>query len=299
MLAVLGALWAIGCRHAAGPAMADPSDVADPETLTRVVADLRIHLRDDTYRQPRPKTADGRDLFGALLWKLDRMQQERALPVEQWQNVDYVVELARARVLEKQRRYAEARDAYERVAARSGALQQGAREGGEGVSRLAALAAETPGTTGGDELAWLETRGRSWSELAWEMRATRWEPLAREELEAWQMLRVERLAAAGELDAAIEAGRQLAEQHRHSKLYGRHLIALGDLHADAARALEVEVRVRAGQTELEARREALIEHAFSAYELAAEARASEDRLAALARIEALRADREGGLASAR
>jgi len=299
MLALLCALWASGCRHPAGPAGVDTTDVPDPETLTRVVADLRVHLRDDTYRQARPKTADGRDLFGSILWKLDRMQQERELPVADWQNIDYVVELARARVLEKLRRYVEARDAYERVAARGGALQQGAREGLDGISRLAALAADTPTATGADDLAWLETRVRSWNDVAWEMRATRWEVLAREEVEAWEMLRVERLATAGQLEAAIDAGRRLAEHHRHSKLYARHLIALGDLHADAARALEVEGRVRAGTSEIEVRREALIEHAFSAYELASEARAAEDRLAALARIEALRADREGGLASAR
>jgi polyhydroxyalkanoate synthesis regulator phasin len=291
-LAILGA----ACRSASGPAP-DPRDVGDGETLTRVVAELRMHLRDDTYRQPRPLTGDGRDLFEAILWKLDRLQRERGLEPEGWQNVDYVIELARARVLEKMRRYAEAQAAYARVAERSSALQQAATEGRDGIARLAAIAAASSEPTT-DELAWLEERVRLWTELAWELRATRWESLAREEAEAGEMLRVERLATAGQLDAAIEAARRLAEHHRHSKLYARHLIALGDLNADAARALEVAKLARSAKGEVEARRDALLEHAFSAYELASEARSADDRLAALARIEALRADREGGLAHA-
>ena len=285
-----------GCAHveALSAAVAEPDPASD--SLTRVIADLRMHLRDDTYRQPRPRTADGRDLFAAIGWKLDRMQRERGLAPEHWQNTDFVIELARARVLEKQRRYADAQTAYAHVAARSGALQQSAREGEAGMARLVALAAAEAPT--GDEIAGLEQRVNQWGELAWDLRNSRWEPLAREEAEAWEMLRVERLATAGQLDAAIEAGEALAEHNRHSKLYARHLIALGDLHADAARALEVEKRTRAGEVQLEARRDALLERAFSAYELASEARMAEDRLAALARIEALRADREGGLAHA-
>jgi hypothetical protein len=289
-------LFAGGCGHASGPA-AEAAQPEDPDTLTRVVAELRMHLRDDTYRQPRPLTSDGRDLFAATLWKLDRMQAERALPPERWQNADQVIELGRARVLEKQRRYAEAQAAYARVAVHGGALAQGASEARDGVGRLAALAAEVA-EPGSDERGWLEQRVHRWTELAWEIRSTRWEPLAREESEAWEMLLVERLAMAGQLEAAIEAGRRLAEHNRHSKFYARHLIALGDLHADAARALSVEKRVRAGAVEIDARREALIENAFSAYELASEARMPEDRVAALARIEALRADREGAAAHA-
>jgi polyhydroxyalkanoate synthesis regulator phasin len=296
VLTLVLVLGTAACRHPAGPG--EETAPADADTLTRVVAELRMHLRDDTYRQARPRTADGRDLFAAILWKLDRLQQERATPPVEWQNTDYVIEFARARVLEKQRRYAQAQLAYERVAARAGTMQQAAREGAQGVGRLAALAGETRDSAL-DELTWLEARIRLWSDLAWEMRTTRWEPLAQEEAEAWEMLRVERLATAGELEAAIEAGRKLAEHHRHSKLYARHLIALGDLHADAARALEVEKRVRSSRVEIEARREDLVERAFSAYELASEARGAEDRLSALARIEALRADREGGLSDAR
>jgi hypothetical protein len=295
--ALVVALLPVGaCRHGSGPAPAEPPDPAAADTLTRVVAELHMHLRDDTYRQPRALTSDGRDLFAAILWKLDRMQLERASAPGSWQNLDYVIELARARVLEKQRRYAEAEAAYSRVAGRSGNLQQAAREGQGAMARFAALAAAPDAEA--DELARLEERVRVWTELGWELRGTRWEPLAREEAEAWEMLRVERLASAGALETAIEAGRRLAEHNRHSKLYARHLIALGDLHADAARALEVEKRVRAASIELEAQRDALLEQAFSAYELASEARTAEDRLAALARIEALRADREGGLAHA-
>lgn len=294
VLALVVALGTAACGHAVGPA-ADPEQA---DTLVRVVAELRVHLRDDTYRQARPRTADGRDLFAALLWKLDRLQQERSTPPGEWQNLDYVIEFARARALEKQRRYADAQLAYQRVATWSGATQQAAREGGELAGRLAALSAMSQDPALAD-LAWLEDRVRLWTDLAWELRTTRWEPLAREEAEAWEMLRVERLASSGQLDAAIEAGRKLAERHRHSKLYARHLIALGDLHADAARALEFEKRVGAAQVESEAQREDQIERAFSAYELASECRAAEDRLSALARIEALRADREEGNSRAR
>jgi hypothetical protein len=289
---LLSLLLGAACRHGAGPDATDPRAATDGDTLTHVVAELRMHLRHDTYRRPRPLTEEGRDLFSAILWKLDRLQRDRGLDPGSWQNLDYVVEFARARVLEKLRSYAEAEAAYTRVAAQGSTLQRAAVEGRDGIARLAELS-RAPRPSGEDELAALQERVRLWTELAWEVRGTRWEPLAREEAEAWEMLRVERLAAAGQLEAAIDAGRRLVEHHRASKLFARHLIALGDLHADGARALEVGKLTRSVHGEIDAERDALLESAFSAYELASEARAAEDRLAALARIEALRADRDG------
>ena len=74
--AAAGGVCASACRHAEGPAAA-ALDEGTTDTLTRVIAELRMHLRDDTYRQARPVTSDGRDLFGSIQWKLDRMQLER------------------------------------------------------------------------------------------------------------------------------------------------------------------------------------------------------------------------------
>src|SRR5262245_50104893 len=87
-------LVAAGCSQVSGPATPAAPDPDEADSLTRVIADLRMHLRDDTYRQARPVTSDGRDLFAAIGWKLDRLQRERGLDPVHWQNTDYVIELA-------------------------------------------------------------------------------------------------------------------------------------------------------------------------------------------------------------
>jgi hypothetical protein len=262
---------------------------AESESLTRAVSELRMYLGEDSYRFPRPRTADGRDLFESLLWQLDRLRAQRSLPVERWQNADLVIEFARARALEKLRRYADASEAYARVAGSASVLAGPALEAHAATLRLAQRATPPAGRL---DLEQIQTRVREWRQLAWELRETLYEPLAREEAEAWQVLGVDWLMREGRQGAAIESCRALIEQNRDSKLYGHHLIRLGDLFADELRRAR-----RADWAGLESLSGAAYDHyldqALSAYELASDLRRPEIRSEARARIHALLAFHEG------
>jgi len=83
----------------------------------------------------------------------------------------------------------------------------------------------------------------------------------------------------------------LIESNRESKLFAKHLIRLGDLYADAARREQLNARARLSTFDAE-RYDALLDQAFSAYELAGEDRKSALRREARTRIEALLAYHE-------
>jgi hypothetical protein len=257
------------------------------ESLTHLVAELRMQLREDSYQYPRPQTSDGRDYFTLTLWKLERLARERERAPDAWERADQVIAFARARILEKLRRYAEAAEGFESVTRFDSILTEAAREAALRDRELAELAEPLEVV----DAAAVEERIRAWHERAWDLRDTRWGPMAREELEAWQAMRVEQLSAEGQWDAAVEAAERVVEEHRLSKHAGRHLVRLGDLYATASRAALAEVRVAdAGQR----RTVALMDRAFAAWEMALELRDPETRRAAEARIEALHADARAG-----
>lgn len=252
-----------------------------------------MHLRDDTYSRQRARDAAGRDVFEHSRWRLERLQRERGRSPEQWQNVDLVIEYARARALERSRRYREAHDAYERVAEKGSLLAEPAEGAREVMSRFARHSSrprlrQAPAA----EVAFLNERIQTWRSLAWEYRSTSYGSLAREEAETWESARVEALLRQGDLDAAIRAAHRLIEQHRTSKLYARHLIRLGDLYADRARREFLRSETNARDFDA-VRYERYLDRAFAAYELAGEQRRPALRTEASKKIEALLATHQG------
>ncbi len=252
-----------------------------------IVTELRMHLREDPYRFPRPQTRDSRDGFAVLLWKLDRLRETRDREPARWENVDLVIEFARGRALERLRRYDEAEKSY-RLVANSGSVLAGlAGDGAEAMSAFADLKrAPELATAEAGELELMEARINAWRTLAAHYRGSHRSSLAWEEVEAWQTLRVDWLSRNGEADRAIVACRQMIEHNRDSKLYPRHLLRLGDLYADAARRARLHEHTRLGP-ERRDRYETLLENAFSSYELAGEARTPGPRREAETRIAAL------------
>ncbi len=285
--------------------MPPPEEVAereDAETLTLIVSALRVHLREDTYRFQRARTPDRRDVFEVSLWKLDRLQRLRAPAVvdvaasgsdavvesrRTRANVDLVIEFARARSLERLRRYAEAESAYARVTETGSMLAAEAFEGRRVMREFAAATGRGSAllSTPEEKLERIDERISRWWELVAELRGTTYEPLAREEAEAWEQLRVEWFERHDGFEGAVAACRRLIERHRLSKLYGSHLLRLGDLYADAARQQQLVARVRREPVS-PGGYQSLIDSAFSAYELAAEDRRGVRREADT-RIEAL------------
>lgn len=297
LLALVGASGCAALRSAP-PEIPTAGVPAEARSLTRIAAELQMHLRDDTYRSPRADGAGGQNVFAAALWELDELQRTRNRPLERYENVDWVIEYARARALERQRRYVEAYEAFARVAAGGSMLAQPADEAAEVMRRFSRQAGPLPDDLKSEpELRAIEHRIGKWRELAWEYRHTSFEPLAREEGEAWETLRVEWYMRHGSSEQAIEAARRLVEAERESKYHAHHLIRLGDLCADAAR--QEFQRYRAGVARFDAERyERWLDEALSAYELAGEARRSDQRAEAQNKIAALLAQHEGVRANA-
>jgi hypothetical protein len=291
----LAAVLLGGCRSASGPEEIPTGDVPpEARSLTRIVAELQMHLRDDTYRFHRAARPDGQNVFAVALWQLDRLARARDRAPEEWENVDVVIEYARGRAFERQRRYADARDAYARVETAGSLLGASAEQAQQVMARFARHAGppRDPLASPEAELAWIDRRVEKWRSLAWEYRGTTYEPLAREEAESWNVLRVDWYARHAGPAEAVVAARRLVEDERNSKLHGRHLIRLGDLCAEAAR--HEHVRARAGLAAFDAARyQRWLDQALAAYELAGEVRRSEQREEADGKIAALLAYHQG------
>ncbi len=264
-----------------------------PDSLTAVVSQLKLHMRDDTYRFERSVAEGGSNVYAAALWKLDRLAARRAQPVEAWQNADYVIEFARGKALERLRRYDEALQAYRRVQGSGSVLGDAAAERAQVTEKFSAASKPPaqPFASPADELVFIESRLALWRDLRLEVRDTPQESLAREEVEAWEVVRVDWLARAGQVEDATRACRALIESNRESKLFARHLIRLGDLYADSARREQLNARAKLSTFDAE-RYDALLDQAFSAYELAGEDRKSALRREARTRIDALLAYHE-------
>ena len=292
-LALLGALtFGLGCQSFRG----DPElalQKVDGNTLTVVVAELKVHLGEDRYRFHRAVTADGRDVIAVSLWKLDRLQQLRSVPRADWQNVDLVIEFARARALERLRRYEEAGRAFARVAASGSVLAAPAKEAASVMARF--VGSQEPAAE--QELERIQAQVLRWRGLSYELVKTPYQSLALEEAELWEMLRVDSHLRHQGPESAIQSCVRLIEQNRDSKLYSRHLLRLGDLYADLAGSVYLRAQTR-GPGDL-AEYEQLIDRALAAYELAAEDRRPGLRSEASARIEALLATHRGAVAYAR
>ncbi len=277
-----------GCAGLLGRTAAPTEQGADAESLTAVVAELKLHMRDDTYRFDRAVGEDGRNVYAVALWKLDRLAAQRARAEDAWENADYVIEFARGKALERLRRYGDALGAYRRVAQSGSVLGDAAAERARIAERfaLAAAAPAEPFAAPADELRFIEERIEAWRALALEHRGWPQESLAREEAEAWQVMRVDWFARGGDLDAAVAACRSLIESERESRQFANHLLRLGDLYADAARREQLKARTRMTRFDAE-RYDSLLDQAFSAYELAGEDHKSALRREARTRIDAL------------
>lgn len=300
--ALLSVLLLGGCQTSSSP---DRDSIASPaselHSLTLIATELQMHLRSDTYRSARPADSSGRDVFAVALWRLDRLQAERGVEPGEWTNADLVIEFARARSLERLRRYSEAAAAYQRVSDQGSLLQERAVQALAVMQTFAAETGSPEAIVYDDatlELDALEARILRWREIVAEHLGSPYESLAREELETWLMERVELLAQVAGSEAALAACHELIEENRASKFYARHLIRIGDLYSEAAR-LELS-RSRVTRARFDASRyDALLDRAFAAYELAGEQRRPSERVEAGKKIEALLAAHRGVLTHVR
>jgi hypothetical protein len=246
-LAALGLL--AGC---AGPQPPDPRYQPSASVL-EVVAVLRRHVPDDTYRFEPARDFTGRNVYRTSLIRLESLERvhEDALRAG---HLDDVIAFAKGRALERLRAYDLAASSYRRAAEREGELRADALRGAalcDGLAEAAAIGWEPdapllPGTTERAApadpeaaIAEYERRGALLEALEGEAGETHYLFVAREEIERADVARARYFAARrslapdGDVRALAEAQRLVA-RHRESKNASRHLLALADLYAALA-----------------------------------------------------------------
>lgn len=231
--ALLAAALLCACARAPDPRHG-PS-----ESLLEVVAVLRHHVPDDTYRFAPARDFTGRNVYRASLLRLENLERAHAaaLRAGAWEES---IAFAKGRALERLRAYRLAASAYRRAARAQGALQQQAQRSAALCESLAEILGLEDAATDAPETAELEQRRARLAALRGKTAGTHYEAIAREEIEHADVERALRLSAARGLSAdgdvrALAALQRNAVQHRESKNANLHLLRLADLYAELAR----------------------------------------------------------------
>jgi hypothetical protein len=292
----------------------DPA-YAPTENVLEVVAVLRRHVPDDTYRFDPARDFTGRNVYRSSLLRLESLES-RQEDVLRAGHLDGVIAFAKGRALERLRAFDLAADAYHLSAGRDPELRAEAlrsadvcealhrsSDGGPEPAELAAraaaegrLQAELDGAVSrfDEQAGALETVAES-------VMGTHYAFVVQEEIERLDVARADYFAALrrlipdGDVRAAAERQR-VAMRHHDSKNSSQHLLALAELYADFA-----EEYVAANPPESlrfdPARFQELIDTAARVYEMVATRDGSPEKLEASRRLEAflafaLRVDRD-------
>jgi len=252
-LRVAGALLLCGL---AGATLAACQSTPEPdprykpsEGVLEVVAVLRRHVPDDTYRFPPAQDFTGRNVYRSSLLRLESVESVHGKALRS-AHMDGVLPFAKARALERLQAYELAAEEYRLAADLDPALAVEARRSAD---LCEALHAATDIAMGLDELAQqegLETDADGMLEL-FERRTSRLETLehqaqgthhvyvVQEEIERSDVARAEYFVALrqvlpdGDVRAAGELER-LVQRHGNSKNGNRHILALAGLYEDLA-----------------------------------------------------------------
>ena len=220
-----------------------PSEPSDQPTqdLLEVVAVLRLHVDDDTYRFPPARDVSGINVFRASFERLESLETSHAEKLATGYMTD-VLWFSKARALERIGEYALAKLHYQRVAGLDSELAEAARYGRDVCERLAKLTAPEAGADLTPQRVadrWTERRTQL-EALRTDVLETHWRPVVDEEIERGDSAEAAYFAAQSEIDprletTALQRAQQVVELHRESKNKNRHLLALADLYADLSR----------------------------------------------------------------
>jgi hypothetical protein len=247
------ALLALVLAACAGTPEADP--VYRPaENVLEVVAVLRRHVPDDTYRFPPARDFTERNVYRSALLRLENIERAHARALSAG-HMDGVIAFAKGRALERLRAFDLAADAYDVAAEREESLSAEARRSADVCRSLEEAAAlgidlddpelEERGFPGGKQevqeaLADFDRRRALLDELLVEVSGTHHTAVVREEIERADVAQAQffvglrKAIPDGDVRAIAELER-LALEHRESKNASRHLLALASLYEDLAR----------------------------------------------------------------
>ncbi len=224
------------------------------ESLLEVVAVLRRHVPDDTYRFPPATDFTGRNVFRASLLRLENLELIHADALRAG-HMESVIAFSKARALERLRAYDVAAEHYRVAAGRETALKEEAlrsatmcdaltRIVGIGIDRVDPLASNE-GLDADPERVMMELEERV-GELSLLVSRSRnegpahYESIVREEIEradqnrAAYFLAMRHALPNGSVRAVAELQR-VVSRHSPSKSRERHVLALADLYSDLAR----------------------------------------------------------------
>src|SRR5690606_22853561 len=242
-----------------------PAPAAEPRfqptaSVLEVVAVLRRHVPDDTYRFEPARDFTGRNVYRASLIRLENLERVHADALRAG-HLDDVIAFAKGRALERLRAYDLAADAYRRAAEREGelraealrsaalcdALDEAIAIGWEPDRPLRAGEERTPPPADPEEaIAAFDRRVALLEAIATDTAGSHYAAIAREEIERADRARARhfvarrKLAPDGDVRAIAELQRLVA-RHRDSRNANLNLLELADLYAQLA-AEYVETR---------------------------------------------------------
>jgi len=223
-------------------------------SVLEVVAVLRRHVPDDTYRFEPARDFTGRNVYRSSLLRLENLERVHAEGLRAGQ-MDGVIAFAKGRALERIRAYGLAAESYRIAAEREAALRAEALRSTdlcEGIHEsLGAPVGIEPAHTGDASavsaflgipapdavLADFETRNAQLESLARAAEGTHHVAVLREEIEradverARYFVRLRDVIQDGDVRAVAELQRVVLH-HPESKRASRHLLDLADLYAE-------------------------------------------------------------------
>jgi hypothetical protein len=153
-----------------------------------------------------------------------------------------VIWFAKGRALERLGEFELAARHYQRVAELTSPLAQASMRGRSLCETLAAERGSPPRPDADPQalLARFDERRKRLEKLLEQVGQTHYRPVIREEIERLDRELADYFAARSQLDPALDSlalqlQQEVVQDHRESKLHGRHLLSLADFYADLSR----------------------------------------------------------------
>ncbi len=261
------------------------------EDALEVVAALRLHVDDDTYRFPVARDFSGKNVFRAAFTRLERLEEIYREKFRAGYLTDVLL-FAKGRALERIVEYDLAAQHYARVAALESPMRDEAEKARGINARLAEARALVPEPAADPEaaLALFDERARRLEQLLAETQSTHYAFVAHEEIERADRARAEYFDARRRLEpglevVALQQYQRLVQRHAESKDRNRHLIDLADLYASLSR----HYITRVPPTSLDFDPAAFDEYAFGAtrlYEAVSQQDGAVEKIEASRKLEA-------------
>jgi tetratricopeptide (TPR) repeat protein len=272
------------------------------ENVIEVVAVLRRHVPDDTYRFEAARDFTGRNVYRSSLLRLESLERVHAEALRAG-HLDGVIAFAKGRALERLRAFDLAADEYRLAAEIDPELEIEALRSADVCDGLAAAASGSVGLDelsdperglGGEDpdslLAHFDERSAKLEVLAEASQGTHHEFVVREEIERADVARARTFVALrkaldeGDVRAASELQRVVV-RHRDSKNASRHLLALAEFYEDLA-VEYVEAHPPESLTFDPVRFQELIDAASRLYEMVAGRDGTPEKVEASRKLEA-------------